>query len=69
MKDRDVEFFLQSLFDLETDPGETKNVAAAHADVVKQLLAIAEQARDDLGDSLTKRDGKNVRPPGKVGAS
>ena len=55
-----------SLFDLETDPGETRNVAAAHADVVKQLLAIAEQARDDLGDSLTKRTGHNVRAPGKI---
>ena len=55
-----------SLFDLEADPGETKNVAEAHADVVKQLLAIAEHARDDLGDSLTGRTGKNVRAPGKI---
>ena len=56
-----------SLFDLEADPGETTNVAERHPDVVKQLQAIAERARDDLGDSLTGRTGKNVRPAGKVG--
>ena len=27
---------------------------------------IAERARDDLGDSLTKRTGRNVRPPGRL---
>jgi arylsulfatase A len=56
-----------SLFDLEADPAEATNVAERHPDVVKQLQAIAERARDDLGDSLTGRTGKNVRPAGKVG--
>ena len=51
-----------SLFDLETDPGESTNVADRHPEVVAKLLAFAERARDDLGDSLTKRVGKNVRP-------
>jgi arylsulfatase A-like enzyme len=55
-----------SLFDLEADVGESKNVAAEHPDVVKQLEAIGERAREDLGDSLTNRLGKNVRPPGKL---
>jgi arylsulfatase A-like enzyme len=50
-----------SLFDLEKDPGETTNVADRNPAVVKQLLEYAERARDDLGDSLTKRTGKNVR--------
>ena len=50
-----------SLFDLQTDPGETTDVAAKHPDVVKQLLDHAERAREDLGDSLTRRTGKNVR--------
>ncbi len=54
------------LYDLARDPGETKNVAAQNPDVVQRLLALAEEARDDLGDSLTKRKGKGVREPGRV---
>jgi hypothetical protein len=53
-----------SLFDLDADPGETTNVASKHPEVVTRMQAIAEQARDDLGDALTNRTGKNVRPPG-----
>lgn len=56
----------QSLFNLESDVGETKDLAAEHPDVVEQLLKIAEAAREDLGDSLTKRTGKHVRPSGKL---
>lgn len=56
-----------SLFDLDADPGESTNVADRHPDVMTKLLAFAERARDDLGDSLTKRVGKNVRPAGKAG--
>ena len=54
------------MYDLETDIGESTNVAAEHADVVARLEKLAESARDDLGDSLTKRKGKNVRLPGKL---
>jgi arylsulfatase A len=56
-----------SLFDLESDPGESIDVASRHPDVVAQLLKLAERARDDLGDSLTKRVGRNVRQPGRTG--
>jgi arylsulfatase len=54
------------LYDLETDLGETKDVAADHPEVVQRLLVLAEAARDDLGDSLTKRVGKNVREAGRI---
>ena len=50
-----------SLFDLEQDASETTNVADQNPAVVKELLEYAERARADLGDSLTKRTGKNVR--------
>ena len=32
--------------------------------MVARLSALAEAARDDLGDSLTGRKGKGVRPCG-----
>jgi arylsulfatase len=56
----------QSLFNLEADVGETNDVAADHLDIVDRLLKLAEEARADLGDSLTKRTGANVRPSGKL---
>ena len=56
----------QSLFNLETDLGEANDVAAKHPDFVERLLKIAERARADLGDSLTQRTGKGVRPSGKL---
>ena len=55
-----------SLFDLDADAGETTNVLGQHPDVVKQLMEDVERAREDLGDALTKRVGKNVRPAGKM---
>jgi arylsulfatase A len=53
-----------ALFDLEQDPAESTDVSAAHPDVIAQLQNLTEQAREDLGDSLTGRGGKNVRPAG-----
>jgi arylsulfatase A-like enzyme len=58
-----------SLFNLETDIGETTNVADQYPDVVKRLMKYVERARTDLGDSLTGREGKNLRPAGKLGVS
>ncbi len=55
-----------ALYDLESDVGETKNVAADHPEVVADLKSLAEQAREDLGDSATKRHGKNIRTAGKL---
>ncbi len=52
------------LFDLETDIHEDHNVADQHPDVIKRLLALADNAREDLGD--TDRPGKNQREAGWV---
>src|SRR5438552_4178228 len=54
------------LYDLENDISEATDVAAQHADLVKRLEAVAERAREELGDALTKRTGKGVREPGRV---
>ncbi|WP_435010727.1 sulfatase family protein [Tundrisphaera lichenicola] len=54
------------LYDLQADLGESTDVAKEHPEVVEKLLDIAEKARDDLGDSIEKRTGSGVRPPGRV---
>jgi arylsulfatase A-like enzyme len=56
----------QALYDLENDVGEKTNVAAQHPDVVERLQKLADQARAELGDTATKKEGKGVRPAGMV---
>jgi arylsulfatase A-like enzyme len=55
-----------ALYDLVADISETTDVAPAHPDVVERLSALAQQAREDLGDSLTNRTGRGVREPGRA---
>jgi len=62
-----------ALFELETDIGEMSNVADNDTQFrdtlrqfVKQLMSFVERARADLGDSLTGREGKNLRPAGRL---
>ena len=52
------------LFDLDGDIGETQDLAGLNPEVVERLLILAEQAREDMGDMATGREGRNVRPPG-----
>lgn len=54
------------LYNLAVDPRETRNVADQFPDVLDRMLAHAETARMELGDSLTKRQGSGVREPGRV---
>jgi arylsulfatase len=53
------------LYDLATDIGEQNDVAARHPEIVARLQALAERARDSLGDDLTSRKGTHVREPGR----
>jgi len=64
-KDRDA-FVREALYNLDTDPGEQKSVLKDHRDIAKRLHALADKAREDLGDSRADVVGKNVRPIGKV---
>ena len=52
------------LYDVRNDISEQHEVSASHPDVVQRLLALAEAARDDLGD--LDREGANQRPAGRV---
>ena len=51
------------LYNLKIDLAETTNTASENPNVVKRLLALAEHARNDLGDE--GRPGKNQRPVGR----
>ena len=53
-----------ALFNLKDDIGESNDVAAKHPDIVKQMQALAEPMRTELGDGKTK--GKGARPPGRL---
>ncbi len=54
------------LYDLETDPGEEQNVAAAHPEVVRRLRGAAAPLATALGDAANGIAGAEVRPCGRV---
>jgi len=55
--------FTPTLYNLDTDIGETTDVAGEHPDVVKRLQEFVAQMDADLGVS---KQGPGVRPPGRV---
>lgn len=55
-----------ALYDLRRDPGERYNVMDQYPDIVKELQEVAELAREDLGDVITGKAGKNQRLAGKI---
>lgn len=54
------------LYDLSTDIGETTNIAAENPEIVKKIKFLGDKIREELGDSLTDKIGKENRPIGKV---
>lgn len=55
-----------ALYDLESDPAETTDVSAKQPDVLAEIMRHVESARAELGDSLTKREGRGRRKAGTV---
>ncbi len=55
-----------ALYNLKDDPAESRNLAAAHPEIVARLQLDVAAARADLGDALTKTPGANIRPAGDV---
>lgn len=53
----------RSLYNLETDIGETKDVAAENPEIVKRLEDYIEKMDSDLG---ARKKGPGIRPPGRV---
>ncbi len=56
----------EALYNLRLDPGEQKSVLKDHPKIAHRLEALLDQARADLGDSLTGVKPTNARPPGEV---
>ena len=54
------------LYNLARDRNEEKNVAAEFPAKVKELKGLLDSAREDMGDALTKRAGRNNREPGRL---
>ena len=57
-----------SLYNLVEDPGETTDLSLQNPKIVAQLNAIADQARADLGDTLTGNEGTGNRKAGRIAA-
>ncbi len=54
------------LFNLAHDPGERYDLKDVHPDMVTEIMKYVEEARKDLGDDLTGREGKNRREPARI---
>lgn len=61
-----VESLPLSLFNLQTDPGETRNCAAEFPEIVSQLQTVVAAARAELGDGPSAASAPGVRPAGDV---
>jgi arylsulfatase A-like enzyme len=55
-----------ALYNLRTDPGESRNVAADNPHIVEQLSKFADPIRAELGDTLTGVKPTAVRAAGKA---
>jgi hypothetical protein len=56
----------QSLYNLDSDIGESRDLKVAHPEVVARLEQLAEAARQELGDSARKITGAGFREPATV---
>ncbi len=54
------------LYDLRRDPGEWYDVADTYPEKVKELEALAEKARQDMGDDILKVQGTGRRKAGVI---
>ncbi|WP_439481301.1 sulfatase family protein [Cyclobacterium plantarum] len=61
-----IELEEMALFDLENDVSEKTNLIHENPDIVKEMMQLADKAREDMGDALNDKEGKNRRSPGRL---
>ena len=61
-----IEMKEMELYHIPTDISESKNVISENPEIVAKMQAFAEKSREDMGDALQNREGKNNREPGRV---
>jgi len=54
------------LYNMGDDVSEEYDVAHKNPDIVKKLMKLGDKARDELGDTLTGKTGKEIREPGRI---
>lgn len=54
------------LYNLKTDPGETRDLYAEKPALVEKMNALADSMRAELGDALREVEGRDNRPPAAV---
>ena len=54
------------LYNLAEDIGEYVNIAEGHREIIAELERLAQECREDMGDSATGIIGKNCREKGFV---
>ncbi len=55
-----------ALFDLESDPGEERDVSSTNPDIVAKLSVLIDEARKKIGDREIGIFGSEAREPGRV---
>ncbi|MFP4356527.1 MAG: sulfatase [Phycisphaerae bacterium] len=63
---RNQEEPVNELYNLAEDIGETNDLYSEHPDIVAELTSLAQQAREELGDTGTGAAGTGRRPIGRA---
>lgn len=64
-RNKDVsQFDLPLLYNLQSDPGESQNIASSNREIVSKILGLANKSRRDLGEFM--RPGASQRATGSI---
>lgn len=55
-----------ALYNLELDISESKDLKSIYPNIIKTMQSLADEMRQDLGDSFLQIKGMGVRNPGKI---